>query len=354
MDAFKIANQFVKDDEFVAYKKFGNGHINSTYLFTMASGKQYIMQRINNNVFKDVDVLMSNIKTVTDFLKKNGTETIMMLTAKNGKDYVVEKGSYYRMYKFLDYTMTFESVENLEMVENTAKAFGWFHDKLSKLDGSKLKETIPFFHDTKKRYQDFLDALEKDPLKRSKECKKEIEIVKSYEKYYGLIVDSIKSGEVKLHVTHNDPKINNALFDINTHKFRSIIDLDTVMPGSVLYDFGDAIRSLMTGDKEDALDYKNVKCDFDIYEHYLKAYFKETKSFLTAKEIELFPYSVFIITMELAMRFLGDYLLGDVYFGVSRPNHNLDRARTQINLGKSLMDNMDKLIEITKKVVKQL
>lgn len=352
MQPTQIFAKFIYDDELISCEKYGNGHINVTYLVNTKNNKQYILQKINSNIFKDVDMLMSNIKEVTTFLKNNNNETILMLSTKEGKNYYKDEcGDYYRMYEFRPYTITVEKADNLEMVEVAASSFGWFHNKLASFDGSKLGEVIPNFHNTKKRYQDFLDSLSLDKLNRKQYCLKEIEDVKKYEKYYSLIIDGINSGEVKLHVTHNDPKINNALFDSRDHSFRCIIDLDTIMPGSVLYDFGDALRSLMTGDKEDTKDYCSLVCNFDIYEHYLKAYYKEAKNFLTKKEIELLPYAPFLLTMECGMRFLKDYLDGDIYFATHKENHNLDRARTQIHLAQSIFENISKLQEITNKII---
>lgn len=350
MDVFKIANQFSIHDDLVSYHVFGNGHINRTYLVTTKK-ERYILQRINSYVFKDIDGLMSNIEKTTSFLESKNIETIHFEHTKDGKAYYKDGDDYYRIYKFAEYTMTFEKADGLELVEKAAQAFGKLHNNLADLDASTFVETIPNFHNTPVRYQNFLTALKEDKLDRAKNCQKEIENIKKYADKYSLIVDGIKSGDVKLHVTHNDPKINNALFDTNTYKFRSVIDLDTMMPGSVLYDFGDALRSLFTGENEDSKDYQNVVVDKEIYAHYLKSYYAEAKNFLTKKEIELFPMAPFILTMECGMRFLEDYLKGDVYFHIARDEHNLDRARTQINLANSIINAQDELIKITKEIV---
>lgn len=350
VDIVEVFKEFNTKNELIAFKKFGNGHINSTYLIFTDDKKRYILQRINTVAFKDVDLLMNNISLVTHHLKNKKFESIEMLNAKNGKLYVEVDGEYFRMYQFIDNTLSFEKPKNYESVCIAASAFGKFHNNLGDLDATLLGETIPHFHDTPKRYRDLLDAIEKDTQNRVKNVKREIEIVQKYTKYLSYITDGINSGEVKLHITHNDPKINNALFDEVTNDFRLVIDLDTVMPGSILYDFGDALRSLFTGDNEDSKEYEKVVVNPKIYENYLRAYFGETKSMLTKKEIELFPYAPFILTIECGMRFLEDYLKGDVYFSTAYPEHNLDRARTQLNLAESIMKNIDELKEITLKV----
>ena len=352
MDLIKIFNEFLPKEDFVAYKRFGNGHINSTFLVISAKFDTYVIQKINHYAFKDIDLLMNNICEVTNHLKSKNIESIQMLKATNGKYYVEEQGEFYRMYRFMDYTMTFEKPEGLKTVRNAAEAFGRFHKNLSDLDASKLGETIPHFHDTPKRYRDLLEAAKEDKAGRLKNVSKEMAKIKEYSDKFSLITDGLASGEVKLHITHNDPKINNALFDENSREFRSIIDLDTVMPGSVLYDFGDALRSLFTGDKEDSLDYKSVVGDLEIYQAYLESYYKETSSFLTKREKELLPYAPFVLAIELVMRFLEDYLRGDVYFGTNYPEHNLDRARTQLNLATSIIENIADYQKITDKVIK--
>ena len=351
MDLFKIFEKFLPTEKILGYKKYGNGHINVTYLVVSDKNEFYIVQKINSYAFKDVDLLMNNIVTVTTHLKNKNIESIQMLQAVDGKYYVKENDEYYRMYRFIDKTMTFEKPEGLKTVKNAAQAFGKFHNNLSDLDASKLGEVIPHFHDTPKRYNDLLIAIKEDKLGRLKNVSREVEIVQKYADKLSLITDGLSSGEVELHITHNDPKINNALFDTENHEFRSIIDLDTVMPGSVLYDFGDALRSLFTGDKEDSTEYEKVVGNPEIYKAYLSSYYNETKSFLTKREIELFPYAPFILTIECGIRFLEDYLKGDVYFHTKYEEHNLVRCRTQLNLASSIIENIDLYKQITSNVV---
>lgn len=350
MDLKQIFNEFLPYKKCIHYEKYGNGHINVTYLAITDHHESYIIQKINKFVFKDIDLLMNNICEVTQFLAKKNIESIQMLKSKTDKYYIEDAGEFYRMYRFIDDTMTFEKPEGLKTVKNSAEAFGRFHKNLSDLDANKLGEVIPHFHDTPKRYNDLLNALKEDKMNRAKNVQKEIAIVEKYKNQLSLITDGLANGEVLLHITHNDPKINNALFDTKTHLFRSIIDLDTVMPGSILYDFGDALRSLFTGDKEDSIDYESVLGDYEIYETYLNSYFAETKSFLTKREKELFPYAPFILSIECGIRFLEDYLRGDVYFHTKYPEHNLNRAKTQLNLASSIIENISIYKEITKKI----
>mgnify|MGYP003293217724 CR=1 FL=1 len=246
-DVVNVYKEFDTNNELVAFSKFGNGHINSTYLVFSDDHKRYILQRINKSVFKDVDLLMNNISVVTNHLVSKKSETIQMLKAKNGKLYVEINNEYYRMYEFINNTLSYEKPKDYKSVGIAASAFGKFHNNLSDLDASLLKETIPHFHDTPKRYRDLLNAIKKDKCHRVKTAQQEIEIVQKYIEYFSLITDGIDSGEIKLHITHNDPKINNALFDEITNEFRLVIDLDTVMPGSILFDFGDALLRLRQG-----------------------------------------------------------------------------------------------------------
>ena len=351
MDLVKIFYEFLPNEDFVAYKRYGNGHINSTFLMISKKFESFVLQRINHYAFKDIDLLMNNIHVVTNHLNKKNIESIQMIKATNGKYYIEEEGEFFRMYRFMDFTMTFEKPDGIQTVRNAAEAFGKFHKNLADLDANKLGEVIPHFHDTPKRYNDLVNAINEDKMGRVKNAQREIEIVQKYKDKLSLITDGLASGEVKLHITHNDPKINNALFDEETRQFRSIIDLDTVMPGSVLYDFGDALRSLFTGDKEDSLDYESVVGNLKIYKAYLESYFNETKSFLTKREKELFPYAPFLLSIECGIRFLEDYLKGDVYFHTKYSEHNLDRARTQLNLAASIIENIDAYKKITDEVI---
>ena len=348
MDSIKIIKHFNEKGEILSTEPFGNGHINKTFLITTTQ-RQYILQCINSTAFKDVDLLMNNITMVTGHLLKKGIFTIKFLKNDN-KFYYFDGKDYYRAYRYIDHAICHEEIDSLELISKAAEAFGDLHCNLADLDISSLKEVIPHFHDTPKRYRDLLSAIKEDKFNRVSFCQKEIADVELLKDYFGLIVDAIDKKEIPVNVTHNDPKINNVLFDDESDEVKCVIDLDTVMPGSVLYDFGDALRSLFTGANEDNNDPTTCKVNLEIFEAYLKGYWDKMKNTLNKKEIELIPYAPLILTIECGMRFLEDYLRGNIYFRVAYEEHNLVRARTQIYQALDILKNIDKLKEITRKI----
>lgn len=349
MDIKNIIDQFDSKGEIVSITPFGNGHINKTYLVTTTL-RQYILQCINSNAFKDVDLLMNNIGCVTHHLLDKGIFTIKFMKTSDGHLYYKTGNEFYRLYRFIDKSICHEEIDSLELIKKAAEAFGDLHCNLADLDSSLLKEVIPHFHDTPKRYNDLLNAIKEDKMSRLATCQKEVEDVVRLKDNFSLIMDAINNKEIPLGITHNDPKINNVLFDEATDEIKCVIDLDTVMPGSVLFDFGDALRSLFTGNNEDNVDSTTCHVNFDIYRAYLEGYWGKMKSVLNKKEIELLPYAPLILSIECGMRFLEDYLRGDVYFHIAYPEHNLIRARTQIHQAHDILNNIDKLKEITKEV----
>lgn len=349
MDILFAVDKFDIKERVIGYLPLGNGHINETFLIYTRPTNSYVLQRINDKIFKDVDLLMENIYKTTCFLSKKGYETLNVVKTKDGKLYFFDEGVYYRLYKYIDDVVCYEGVKDLDAVYDAAKAFGMLHKSLRDFDASTLAEVIPNFHNTQYRFENFLKSLEKDVANRAKTCQKEIEEVLKYKDLYSKITDYIKTGEVKLAVTHNDPKINNVLFDKKTNRIRAVIDLDTVMPGSYLYDFGDALRSLFTGEYEDSKDLSKINIDYPLFEMYTKGYLSEMKGVLTDKEVELLPFAVFLLTAELVIRFLTDYLDGDIYFRTAYPEHNLVRARTQIKLMNEIYNHFDQLNEIVNK-----
>lgn len=341
-----ILKGFQVNEELKEFSSLGNGHINSTFLCVTDSGHKYVLQKINNYVFKDVDVLMSNYYKVTEFLFKNNFESIHLVKSVDGGAYYKAEDGYYRLYHFIDQAICYEQINNLDLVFKAAKAFGKLHKALKGFDASELKEVIPNFHNTNLRYLNLLDAIKEDKFGRVKNCLPEIEIVESFKKEYQKITDGISDGTISLAVTHNDPKINNVLFDEKSGDIRAVIDLDTVMPGSYLYDFGDALRSLFTGDNEGSEDLSKLKVKYDIFEAYTKGYLSEMSGVLTPTEKELLAFSSFLLSIECGIRFLEDYIRGDVYFRIKKPNHNLLRARTQLTLASHIYHNLDRLNEI--------
>ena len=347
-----LLNQFALEGEVISVEAHGNGHINKTFLVT-TSEERYVFQYVNHNVFPNIEGLMNNIRLVTEHLLSKGQKTLEIVPTKDGKLFVKDDEDYFRGYKFIPNCVCPEKLDSLDMVREAARGFGAFHQGLADIDVKDIVDVIPFFHDTKKRFGDFKAAVEKDTKERLSNAKEEVDFLFSREDDYSMLVDALAKGEIATSITHNDPKINNVAFDKTTGQFICVLDLDTVMKGTFLYDVGDGLRSLFTGDNEDSLNLDKLVVNLPLYEAYIDGYFSMMKDVILPKEIELLPYAVLIIAEELAMRFLGDYLNGDVYFGVSYPRHNLVRARTQIALAKDIIAHMDELKKITYKIAEK-
>ena len=348
---FDILSNFDIDSKPISSKPFGNGHINKTFEVKTEKGGHYILQKVNDSVFKNVEMLMENINYVSSYLIENGFESLQLIKTKDGKLYDKKNGEFFRVYIFAPNSVYFEKADKDSLIKETSEAYGDLHNKLSGIDASKLGEVIPEFHNTEKRFENFLKAVEINYKNRKEMCQKEIDEIISFKKHFSVINDGLANKEINYTVTHNDPKINNVLFDKDTLKFRCVVDLDTVMPGTILYDFGDGLRSLFTGENECTKDLSKLKVNFNTYEHYLTGYAKKMKKTLTKKEIELLPFSIFIMTIELAIRFLDDFLRGDVYFGIHNEDDNLTRAKTQLTLAKDVYNNLDLLNKKTKEII---
>ncbi len=342
-----IIKQFKIEGDVLSCEPYGNGHINRTYL-VVTSKRRYILQQINTVAFKNVDELMANIEYVTSNLEKKGIESLKIIRTLKDELYHQEGDKYFRLYDFVENSVTLEEVTDTETLIKDAVAYGKFHKCLRDFDASKLYEVIPNFHNTPKRFRDLLASIAKDVKGRKSTCMPEIELALSYEKEIDKIMSGLQDGSIPLSITHNDPKINNALFDAKTDDARCIIDLDTIMPGSYLFDFGDALRSLFTGTNEDSRDLSKLKVNYELYKNYANAYLSEMRTVLSPRELELLPYSAFLLTYECGIRFLTDYLDGDVYFHTKFDEHNLVRCRTQLTLAKDIFDNLDKLHEMVK------
>jgi len=341
---FKIIDKFVIEGKVLSIKPYGEGHINHTFLVTTEK-KRYILQRINDYVFPDVEGLMSNICGVTGHLKAQGVETLSVVYTKSGDKYIKD-GEPYRLYEFNENTVTYQSITDETVFRNIGYAFGSFQNQLSDYDAKTLVEVIPGFHDTPKRFESFLKALSSDVKNRAKTCAEEINFVMDRKETLSKITDGIKDGSIPLRVTHNDTKINNILVDAETGVARAVVDLDTIMPGSLLYDFGDSIRSGAAVAKEDETDQNKITIDLGLFKAYSEGFYSAVKASLTEREKELLPYSVYLMTIELAIRFLTDYLAGDPYFKIEYEDHNLVRARNQIKMVKEIEKNKEKMTEI--------
>ncbi len=353
---FEIISNFALDGTPVSSVAYGCGHINSTYRVDCDNGKKYLLQRINDYVFKDVDALMNNVESVTEFLKKkiiqNGgdpeRETLTVIKTKDGKNYTYANEGYWRVYLFVDDTVTVQIIEDPKHFYYAGRAFGNFQKLLADFPAEKLAETIPNFHNTISRYADFEKQIEQNRSGRANEAQKEIEFARKYKWLADELYPLIEKGELPLRVTHNDTKLNNVMLDKVTGEPVCVVDLDTVMPGLSLYDYGDSMRFGTNPAAEDEKDLSKVYCDLNLFEQYTKGFLEECGKALTKKEIELLPISALVMTYECGIRFLADFVDGDNYFKTARYEHNLDRCRTQFKLVadmESKLDQMKKIVE---------
>ena len=358
-DFKKIVSNFKIDGEFISCERYGEGHINETYLLsTSEDGKtvQYILQKINDKLFP-VDKLMSNIKLVTEFnrnkiIEKGGNpdrEALSLVYTKTGDSYIKTDEGCFRVYIFITDAIAYQISPSAECFYESAVAFGNFANLLSEFDASSLYEVIPDFHNTEKRFRDFEASLKADKMNRASLVKEEIDFYLSRKDYCSKIVSLLRSKEMPTKVTHNDTKLNNVMLDAKTNKSVAVIDLDTIMPGSICYDFGDSIRFGCNTASEDEKDLSKVNFSLELFEAYTKGYLSALNGNITKVEKDNLVYGAIIMTYECGMRFLADYLDGDVYFRTHREGHNLDRTRTQIKLVKDMENCLDKMIEIVNK-----
>ena len=319
-------------------ESYGNGHINDTYLVTMP---RYILQRINTSIFTNPDELMDNIENVTAFLRRKliaaggdaDRGTLTVVPAKDGgKYYKVDDNNVFRVYRFIEGTKTIENSKTAEDLYEAGVGFGNFQKLLADFPVDRLYETIRDFHHTPKRIEALREAVREDKAGRAESVKKEIEFALENAGWADSVVKGMEDGRIPVRVTHNDTKINNILFDQGSGKAVCVIDLDTVMPGSALYDFGDVLRMGGSSAAEDETDLDKVWFEVSAFEAFARGYLSEMKDALTETEIALLPLSVKLMTYECGIRFLTDYLNGDTYFKIHREHHNLDRARNQFKL----------------------
>ena len=351
MNLYKsVAEQFCLIGDVTEICPYGEGHINQTFLVTTTE-KRYILQKMNTRVFTDPDSLMANICGVTEHLQARGIETLNVIPTKAGTSFLKAEDCY-RVYDFIENTVTYQKVTDKEVFKNSGKAFGEFQNYLAEFDASKLTETIKRFHDTPNRFANFKAALEADAFNRAKDCQEEINFVLSHEDTYGIAMADLQSGALPLRVTHNDTKLNNILMDEKSGEARAVIDLDTIMPGSMLFDFGDSIRFGASTAAEDEKDLDKVHFDIELFKAYAEGYCGAVKDSITAREAELLPYGAYLMTIECGMRFLTDYLSGDTYFATKYEGHNLVRCRTQIRLAAEMEANFKAMGEIIADILK--
>lgn len=338
---------------------WGDGHINDTYRLTFTTGgkpKRYILQRMNRSIFPKPVEVMENIVGVTSYLRKkiieNGgdpeRETLNVIPAKDGKMYYVDsQGEYWRAYAYIEGAGCFNQVERPEDFYESAVAFGNFQRMLAEYPAATLHETISGFHDTKKRFAVFQRAVQEDSFGRASLVQPEIDFILAREKVADCFGELLAKKEILLRVTHNDTKLNNIMIDNATRKGICVIDLDTVMPGLAMNDFGDSIRFGASTALEDEQDLDKVACDMELFELYTKGFIEGCAGRLTKREIELLPMGAKVMTFECGMRFLTDYLQGDSYFKIHRPGHNLDRCRTQLKLVADMEEKWETMQAIT-------
>lgn len=357
----EVIENFQFEGEYTEGIPYGSGHINDTFRVTFqhkGETKRYILQRMNNQIFLNPEELMENVVGVTSWLRKkiveNGgepeRETLNLVPAKDGKAFYKDsEGEYWRVYLFIEGAKTYDLVENQEDFYQSAVAFGRFQGLLADYPAETLHETIQDFHNTVKRLDTFKKAVEADGCGRAAQVQEEIQFVLDREALAHKLCDMQAEGKLPLRVTHNDTKLNNIMIDDETRKAICVIDLDTVMPGLSVNDFGDSIRFGASTGAEDEPDLSKVSCSMELFELYTKGFVEGCKGSLTEEELDMLPVGAMTMTYECGVRFLTDYLEGDHYFKIHREGHNLDRCRTQFKLVKDMEEKWNQMNEIVNK-----
>ena len=363
----EIIKNFNIDGEYIGYYLSNDGHINNTFVLEFDDGlgkiKSYLLQLINTNVFKNPDELMENIVGVTEYLRKivvdNGgdpeRECLNVYFTSDGKPYYRDAdGNCWRCYNFITGAHSCHSIDDPETFANAARAFGKFQCLLADYPSETLHETIPNFHNTLSRFADFEKAVSDNIAGRADSVRDEIDFVLARRDDAGVLVKLLEKGKLPLRVTHNDTKLNNVMFDNETDEGICVIDLDTVMPGLSLYDFGDSIRFGANTAVEDEKDLSKVSLSLPLYREYTAGYLSTAGQSLTPTEVEYLPFSAKLMTFECGMRFLTDYLNGDTYFRIAYDDHNLDRCRTQFRLVEDMERKMEDMKAITQEIYSRI
>ena len=342
---------------------YGNGHINDTFRLCCKrpdqKEKSFILQKINRDIFKNPSQLMENVVHITEYLRgiiisQSGDpdrETLNVLQTRDGANYYQDRNNnFWRVFPFIERSLCLEKVEDQKDFYDSAVAFGNFQKMLADFPVETLHETIVNFHNTPSRFQDFKTAIEEGNRERVALAGKEIAFALDREKDTAVLTNLLAEGKLPLRVTHNDTKLNNILFDEDTRKALCVIDLDTIMPGLSMYDFGDSIRFGASTGAEDETDLSKVQLDLSLFEIFTKGYLEGCAGSLTRTEIEMLPMGAKLMTYECGIRFLGDFLTGDHYFKIQRENHNLDRARTQFKLIADMEAKWDEMKAIVQRI----
>lgn len=359
-DVKSIVKHFCISGELTEISPLPRGHINDTYILTTKKNRhtvRYILQRINHAVFKDPPSMMENIIRVTEHIRSRmqridpGRASRQLTVIAGDDDTCFHKdaqGNFWRIYNFIEDAVAYDTIESAELAYEAARMFGWFQKMLVDLPGPALHETICDFHNTPKRFKTFQRVLKEDTCNRAKNAVPEIKFLFDNASICDVLLNLVSKGKIPIRVTHNDAKVNNVMLDKNTNKGLCVIDLDTVMPGLSIYDFGDMVRTGTTFADEDERDLSKVAMNLPMFEVLARGFSEQSKDFLTSAEKEHLTFAAKLITFEQLIRFLTDYLAGDVYYKVHREGHNLDRSRTQMKLVRSIIEQeeaMNKVIE---------
>lgn len=346
----ELVSRFQLDGTALTCDRYGSGHINQTYLVVTNTPHCYILQKINQTVFRDVPALMANVYAVTTYLARQDPDPRRVLTlvpTLEGAPYLRdEQGEYWRMYEFITGGICLDRVTCADDFYQSAVAFGRFQMMLAGFPAGTLHETIARFHDTPARFAALHAAVEADAAGRRAEVEEEIAFAFAQERDAGVMVDMLRDGKLPLRVTHNDTKLNNVILDEKDRAPLCVIDLDTVMPGLVANDFGDSIRFGASTALEDETDLSRVSLSLELYETYVRGFLGVCGKHLTPLERETLPLGAKLMTLENGIRFLADYLQGDVYYAIHRPQQNLDRARTQFKLIRDMQAKWEQMNEI--------
>jgi thiamine kinase-like enzyme len=338
------------------------GHINDTYI---VSGQQkgrrvrYILQRINHEVFRDPPAMMANITRITEHIRGRlqkadpelASRQLTVVSTDSGEGYWIDRGgNYWRVYDFVEQAVTYDTGTSVELAGEAARMFGWFQRMLDDLPGPVLHDTIPNFHNTPLRFEQFQEALKEDPCNRAKDARHEIDFVLENAGICDVLTVLVEKGDFPRRIAHNDAKINNVMFDKHTQQGICVIDLDTVMPGLSIYDFGDLVRTAANPAEEDETDLTKVSIDIPMFTALARGFAMETSRFLTPIEKDHLAFGGKLITFEQLIRFLTDHLNGDVYYKIHREGHNLDRSRTQMKLVQSIIEQEASMNNIVRRV----
>lgn len=357
-DINEVTKHFAIDGAIADFAHFGNGHINDTYVSSfMLNGQRtrYVHQRINHHVFRHPEQVMENVRRVLSHVRRDvlaaggdaSREVLTLVDTIDGKTFWRSpEGDYWRTYLFVEGSRSHDAADDVRQAVNVARAFALFQKQLSTLTGSRLHETIPDFHHTRKRYGHFLNAVSSDASGRARQVMDEISFITARESDVSRIIDLIESGAIPERICHNDTKFNNVLVDDRTGEGLCVIDLDTVMPGTPMYDFGDLVRMGAATAAEDEPDVSKVGMSLAMFEGLARGYLSVARQFLFPKEAALLAFGARLITLEQGMRFLTDYLEGDLYYKIHHPQHNLDRARTQLAMVADMELKMGEMEDI--------